>query len=78
MSIEVFFQPGKHLGVVCGEASSNIRLGVQVAEAGSALHGKAGKMLAASWLLLVLHLSLPGCCSLLLWRFIDSKTHRMV
>lgn len=65
MLIELFFQPGRHCVVVHGEARSNIKLDVQVAEAGSAMHGKAGKLLAGSWLLLVLHLSLPGCCALL-------------
>lgn len=38
-----------------------MKLGVQVAEAGSALHRKTGKLLD-SWLLVVFHLSLPACC----------------
>lgn len=66
MLLELFIQPGKHLVVLYGRASSSIRLGVQVAKAGSALHGKAGKLLAGSWLLLVLNLSLPACCASLL------------
>lgn len=64
MLVGLFSQPGKHLVVVCGEASSSMKLGVQVAEAGSALHGKTGKVLS-SWLLVAFHLSLPGCCEFL-------------